>query len=68
MILQASTVTKEYKIPILESASNNLNLLRVFIRLANDTKAINNKKYTRLQANIDEIGRMLGGWIKSSKE
>ena len=33
-----------------------------------DIKSIDNKKYLALQTTIDEIGRMLGGWIKSVKE
>lgn len=45
-----------------------LNVLRVLIRLTKDVKAIDNKKYIALETNIDEIGRMLGGWIRSTKE
>jgi hypothetical protein len=40
-------------------------MLRVFLRLAHDTKTIDQKKYIALQAITDEIGRMLGGWLKS---
>jgi tyrosine-protein phosphatase YwqE len=32
-----------------------------------DIKAIDDKKYILIEANLDEIGRMLGGWIKSTK-
>jgi hypothetical protein len=31
-----------------------------------ETKVFDLKKYTVLQEKIDEIGRMLGGWIRSS--
>lgn len=31
-----------------------------------ENKSLDMKKYTLLQGIIDEIGRMLGGWIKSS--
>ena len=64
-ILEASALAKEKKLPILENASLKLNTLRVFVRLAHDTKAIDHKKYTLLQENIEEVGRMLGGWIRS---
>ena len=40
-------------------------MLRVFLRLAHDTKTIDQKKHIALQAITDEIGRMLGGWLKS---
>lgn len=50
----------------LEQASIKLNLLRVFLRLAKDTKVLDVKKYVGLQQAVDEIGRMLGGWLKSA--
>lgn len=53
------------KTSILDGASVRLNMLRLFVRLLKDTKAIDNKKYIVLQTAIDEIGRMLGGWIRS---
>ena len=59
---------KGEKVPTLEKASVKLNFLRIFVRLMKDTKAIDNNKYVALEVEVDEIGRMLGGWIKSSKE
>ena len=32
-----------------------------------DVKAIDAKKYVALESIVDEIGRMLGGWIRSTK-
>lgn len=66
-ILLASQMPKNEKLPVLEKASLKLNLFRVFIRLAKEVKAIDRKKYILLQDNTDEVGRMLGGWIKSTK-
>ena len=45
-----------------------VDMLRVFLRLSFDVKALNQKKYITLQESLDEIGRMLGGWIKSVKQ
>lgn len=42
-------------------------MLRLFIRLAADTKIIDKKFYLILQEQIDEIGQMLGGWLKTLK-
>jgi hypothetical protein len=67
-ILLGGQTAKAEKLPVLEDASMKLNLLRVFVRLMCDVKAIDNKKYIALESKIDEIGRMLGGWIKSTKE
>lgn len=66
-LLHATQTRKSEKVPILEKVSLKLNLLRVFVRLAKDTKAIDTKRYVAYEADIDEIGRMLGGWLKSSK-
>jgi len=66
-ILQASSESKSSKIPTLDRCSLKLNMLRVFVRLMKDVKAIDSKKYVVLESNIDEIGRMLGGWIRSTK-
>lgn len=66
-ILVVIGLPKNEKMGILEEASKKLNMLRVFIRLSKDVKTIDNKKYIVLQEKLDEIGRMLGGWIKSTK-
>jgi hypothetical protein len=52
---------------VLEQYSVQLNILRVLLRLAKDTKLIDVKKYATIQEKIDTIGRMLGGWIKAQK-
>lgn len=66
-ILLASQLSKQEKLPVLENASRKLNLLRVFLRLAQDIRVLDNKKYVHLQGLVDEVGRMLGGWIKQTK-
>ncbi|SRR3989339_146744 len=66
-ILSASQQSKLEKLPILEKTSIKLNFLRVCIRLMQDIRAISSKKYILIEANLDEIGRMLGGWIKDTK-
>jgi len=65
-IVIASHMRKAEKLEPLQQASLKLNVLRVFLRLAKDMKAIDLKKYTRIQELVDEVGRMLGGWIKST--
>lgn len=64
LLLEAG-YTKDKKIVPLEKSSVKLNILRFLIRLMKDSKSIDNKKYIALQEIIDEIGRMLGGWIRS---
>ncbi len=66
-LLQASQTKGLSKVQVLERVSLKLNLLRVFIRLAKDTRAIDTKRYIVFEEGVDEIGRMLGGWLRSSK-
>lgn len=66
-ILKASQKYKSEKLPILEKLSIKLNFLRVFLRLMKDIESIKLEEYTQMEENVDEIGRMLGGWIRSTK-
>ncbi len=50
---------------ILQDASNELDLLKIFCRLAKDTHAMTDKQYIHLQGQLNETGKMLGGWIKA---
>lgn len=67
LVLGAAQESKAAKLPLLQNASIKLSVLRAFIRLAKDAKAIDTKKYLALQSMIDETGRMLGGWLRSLK-
>lgn len=67
LILMASQIPKSEKLPLLKKASVKVNVLRVLIRLAKEIKALDAKKYVVSQEHLDKIGRMLGGWIKSTK-
>jgi len=60
-------MTKNEKLSVLEEASHKLNVVRIFIRLSKDTEVIDFTKYEDFQNRVDEIGRMLGGWIKQVK-
>jgi hypothetical protein len=67
-ILLAGSLRKGQKLEPLEKVSIKLNVLRIFLRLAKDVKVIDLKKYAQIEEIVDEVGRMLGGWIKSEKE
>jgi len=41
-----------------------LDILRSFVRLAKDLKFLPFKKYEVWSRHLDELGRMLGGWMK----
>ncbi len=64
-ILKVSRLPKNEKLKDLRNIDSMLDMLRIFMRLLKDTKALDNKKYILIEKEIDEIGRMLGGWIRS---
>ncbi len=65
-IILASQLSKTEKLPVLQKTSIKLDLLKVLVRLSKDIKILDNKKYLTLESHIQEIGKMLGGWIKAS--
>lgn len=58
---------REQKLLILQKASIKLDLLKILLRLSLETKCIENNKYQQLISSLFEIGKMLGGWIKTVK-
>ena len=66
--LRAGYLPQESRAEALISTSVLVDTLRLLIRLSSDVKAISQKQYLLLQQSIDEIGRMLGGWLKSIKQ
>lgn len=63
--IKASKARRENKQAVLYDVSLKLDTLKIFVRLMKEVHAIDLKKYTFLQGYINEIGKMLGGWIKS---
>ena len=66
LLLEAGYSKSGSKSALLEKASVKLNTLRFFIRLMKETHTLDLKKFVALQTHVDEIGRMLGGWICSN--
>jgi len=55
------------KKPYLKQISVELDKLRILIRLSKDLKFISIRQYQFIAEKINEIGKMLGGWLKSCK-
>ena len=53
---------------LLERADSKLETLKILLRLAKDTQSIDSKKYLNLESYLQEIGKMLGGWLKHAKQ
>lgn len=62
-----SVPVSQDKASTLRQISVKLDLLKILLRLAKDTQAMTNKNYLELQAFLQEIGKMLGGWIRATK-
>ena len=67
-IILASTLPKRDKLPVLKKASRKLDVLKVLFALGRDLKIIENQKYAVLDSLANEIGRMFGGWIKTTSD
>ena len=67
LLLDAGYQEKLKKGFILGHAAVKLDLIKLLARLGQDIKAIPTNKYLSLEEKLQEIGRMLGGWLKSTK-
>ena len=63
-----SVTNNDNKTETLYKISNKIDLLKILLRLAKDTLALTNKNYLELQEMLQEIGKMLGGWIRATKQ
>jgi hypothetical protein len=53
------------KRPLLEQANEDVNSLRMLIRLAVDLNLLSADSHEFASGSLEEIGRMIGGWRKS---
>jgi 23S rRNA-intervening sequence protein len=59
-----ATYTRERRGP-LARANLGLEKLRFFIRIANDQKHLDHRRYEHAAKLIDDVGRLIGGWAKA---
>ena len=64
--LIVTAAKKYYKKTTLKDADVELFVLKNFIRMGHSRRYMNTKRYERLSRAIEEVGRMLGGWIKAT--
>ena len=64
-LYKAKFADRGQKLKLTEKASELLDLLKIFIRLIYELRVIPQNKYLILECQLYEIGKMLGGWIKS---
>lgn len=65
--IQASYADKIEKITALKRASLKLDFLKFFLQISWEVKSLDNKKYISISEKLNEVGKMLGGWMKAIK-
>ena len=61
----AQTSETKEKLIDLRQASVKLDTVKLLIRLCKNCKCISNAAYLQMESQLQEVGRMLGGWSKS---
>ncbi len=64
LIIIATYTSRDQKISTIEKASIKLDLLKHFLQIIWELKAIDSKKLAELSTPLIETGKMLGGWKK----
>jgi len=60
----ASYASKDAKLIHLERCISRVDLLKLLLQLAWEIRALDTQKYTVLGEQLQEVGKMLGGWKK----
>lgn len=58
----ASFLQKEEKLPWIKVAVRKIDTAKLLLMVLWETKSLDDKKYILLSTQLDEIGKMLGGW------
>jgi hypothetical protein len=66
-LIMAKNAPKALKAGYLIKASSKLEVSRFKIRLLLESKLANETKLFQAQGQLDEVGRMLGGWLKATQ-
>ena len=61
-VATAAFLSKEEKLPYVRYATRKLDTLKILLLILWENQSLENKKYLALSENLNEIGRMLGGW------
>ncbi len=67
LLVNAALESKNDKTPALHLARIKIEVLKRLIRIVYELKIIENKKYIILEADLQEISKMVNGWIKYLK-
>jgi len=63
----AALESKTNKFPILNTVRIKIEILKRLIRISHELNIIDQKRYIRLEADLQELSKMANGWIKYLK-
>jgi len=63
-VFAARYLGKEQKLPYLQKAAIQLDLAKFFLEILWEIKALDSKKYILISEQLNEVGKMLGGWLR----
>ncbi len=61
-VAAASFLSKAEKQPYVRLAIRKVDAVKILLMILWETKSLDNKNYIALSVQIEEIGKMLGGW------
>lgn len=64
-IYRAVASSKEERLLVLANANVKFEVLKFLLRSCRELRLIDNKKYISLESKIIELGKQLGGWMRS---
>lgn len=65
LIIKANKLRDIERLRLQDNISDQLDYLRILIRLSKDLKFISIKRYLKLEEKLNEIGKMIYGWRKT---
>ncbi len=64
LLFFAQYAQKGQKLPALQKANTKFDTLKFFLQILWETKNFSAKHYELISVQFNEIGKMLGGWLK----
>src|SRR3989344_8277804 len=64
LLIEAGLSSKTNKLPALEKTRIRIETVKQIVRLGNEARIIDDEAYLGLQERLQEISKMLNGWIK----
>jgi len=66
LLILSDTIYSKDKKPLLQKANKEIEKLRLLTRLLKDLTIISTDNFRFITSSVDEIGQMVGGWMRSS--